>query len=148
VIGTLAARETTDPVEVITATGPVPGGRTVPTAASVIYVGKGWAKAEVLGRRRRWPAATGCRWTGAGPPTPTWPRCAGDPSDGCPASPGSGEKTAQLITQFGFHWNSADNGAAPASPELPLKMRSAHRARDYLAVAPAVVRIAADAPVG
>src|SRR5262249_37402174 len=50
VIGTLTAQETDDPVEVITGDRDLfQVVREEPTPARVVYVGKGWAKAEVLG---------------------------------------------------------------------------------------------------
>jgi 5'-3' exonuclease len=72
----------------------------------------------------------------------------GDPSDGLPGVPGIGEKTAAaLLKQFG----SLDGLLAaldrrdPALP--PSAARKLEAARDYLAVAPKVVRVADDVPV-
>ncbi|MGH3518691.1 MAG: 5'-3' exonuclease [Haloechinothrix sp.] len=148
VIGTLTARESTHPVEVIT------GDRDLfqlvrhsPTPASVIYVGKGWAKAEVLG-----PAELAARYAlpeaNAGDAYVDMSILRGDPSDGLPGVPGIGEKTAaKLITRFG---SLADLIAAASSehPDVPVRARTSLRAAaGYLAVAPTVVRVAADAPV-
>ncbi len=70
----------------------------------------------------------------------------GDPSDGLPGVPGIGEKSAaSLVAEFG----SIDGiMAALDDPGSPLKTAARRRlgaARDYLAVAPSVVRVRADA---
>src|SRR5436305_504060 len=105
--------------------------RIEPTPASVIYVGKGWAKAETLGPAYADMAAL-----------------RGDPSDGLPGVAGIGEKTAaKLITQFGSLEGLVEAAAAGDS-RVPLKTRlRLAEAADYLAVAPTVVRVAVDAPV-
>src|SRR5690606_12081641 len=72
----------------------------------------------------------------------------GDPSDGLPGVPGIGEKTAAaLLRQHG-----SLAGVVAAADDLrsgttPTQRRRIHAAPDYLAVAPAVVRVARDAPV-
>jgi 5'-3' exonuclease len=148
VIGALAAREKDSPVEVIT------GDRDLfqvvryePTPASVIYVGRGWAKAEVLG-----PAEIAAKYgvpvENAGAAYADMAALRGDPSDGLPGVPGIGDKTAaKLITQFG----SLDTLLAVArtgSQDLPANLRTRLAgAADYLAVAPTVVRVAVHAPV-
>ncbi|MBB4683591.1 5'-3' exonuclease [Amycolatopsis jiangsuensis] len=148
VIGALATRERTDGVEVITGDRDLfQLVRTEPTPAAVVYVGRGWAKAEVLG-----PAGIAERYgvpvEHAGPAYADMSALRGDPSDGLPGVAGIGEKTAaKLITQFG----SLDELVAAASagdPRVPLKTRlRLTEAADYLAVAPTVVRVAVDAPV-
>ena len=72
----------------------------------------------------------------------------GDPSDGLPGVPGVGEKTAaSLIAGYG----SIDGLLAalddPQSGLAPGIRRKLADARDYLLVAPAVVRVATDAPL-
>ncbi|KQT02135.1 5'-3' exonuclease [Cellulomonas sp. Leaf395] len=73
----------------------------------------------------------------------------GDPSDGLPGVPGIGEKTAaQLIHRYG---SLAGILAARDAGDPGLTATQRKRlveAADYLTVAPAVVRVAPDAPVG
>jgi 5'-3' exonuclease len=73
----------------------------------------------------------------------------GDPSDGLPGVPGIGEKTAvKLIATFG-DLDALLAAAADGTPGLTPSQRTRLReASDYLDVAPVVVRVASDAPVG
>lgn len=148
VIGTLAAREQQLPVEVVT------GDRDLfqvvrehPSPARVIYVGKGWAKAEVLG-----PAELAERYelpaTDTGPAYADMAALRGDPSDGLPGVPGIGEKTAaKLIREFGT-LDALIAAAHAGDARVPTRARnSLVNAADYLAAAPGVVRVATDAPV-
>lgn len=148
VIGTLTARETTDSVEVVTGDRDLfQLVRATPTPASVIYVGKGWNKAEVLG-----PAEIAARYgvpeADAGPNYADMAALRGDPSDGLPGVSGIGDKTAaKLITQFGS-LDALLKAAWDGSPEVPAKTRTRlSEAADYLAAAPGVVRVVRDAPV-
>ncbi|MFI6508936.1 5'-3' exonuclease H3TH domain-containing protein [Streptosporangium sp. NPDC050855] len=82
----------------------------------------------------------------------------GDPSDGLPGVPGVGDKTAAaLITAFGsleaLLRAVDEDGSGQGGPERPGAVLTAGQrarlsaAREYLRVAPGVVRVARDAPV-
>lgn len=73
----------------------------------------------------------------------------GDPSDGLPGVPGIGEKTAaRLVAQYGSLAALRD-AVRTADPRLSPALRARLQAAEtYLDVAPAVVRVALDAPVG
>jgi 5'-3' exonuclease len=148
VIGTLAHREATDPVEVVT------GDRDLfqvvrhePTPASVVYVGRGWAKAEVIGPRElaeKYALPT----ENTGIAYADMALLRGDPSDGLPGVAGIGEKTAaKLMVKYGSLEGLLTAAAATPS-DVPLRVRSALTdAADYVAAAPLVVRVALDAAV-
>jgi 5'-3' exonuclease len=148
VIGTLTERETEAPVEVITGDRDLfQVVRETPTPATVIYVGKGWAKAEALG-----PAELADRYDlHTDEPGPAYADMAvlrGDPSDGLPGVPGIGEKTAaKLITAFGS-LHGLLQATVDGDKRVPVRARNALvAAAEYLAAAPGVVRVATDAPV-
>ncbi|MGQ0839010.1 5'-3' exonuclease [Actinokineospora sp.] len=146
VIGTLAAQEADSPVEIVTGDRDLfQCVRDEPTPVRVIYVGRGWSKAETIGPRelaeRYGLPADGMAYADMSV-------LRGDPSDGLPGISGIGEKTAaKLITRFGS-LQALIEAAAAGVKEVPLRVREAfvHDA-DYLAKAPLVVRVATDAPI-
>lgn len=148
VIGTLVTRESHDPVEVITGDRDLfQLVRTEPTAARVIYIGAGLAKVQDYG-----PAELAERYDlpadRAGDAYAEMAVLRGDPSDGLPGVAGIGEKTAaKLISQFGS-LEALLAVAATADAGLTPRVRGKlSDAADYLAAAPAVVRVVRDAPV-
>ncbi|HEY7595503.1 MAG TPA: 5'-3' exonuclease [Actinophytocola sp.] len=148
VIGTLAHREGTDPVEVVSGDRDLfQVVREEPTPVSVVYVGRGWAKAEVIGPREL-AARYELPEENAGPAYADMALLRGDPSDGLPGVTGVGEKTAaKLIKRFGSLEGLL--AAAEAGDKLvPLRVKTAlEDAAKYVAAAPLVVRVAKDAEV-
>jgi 5'-3' exonuclease len=148
VIGTLAHREDADPVEVVSGDRDLfQVVREEPTPVSVVYVGRGWAKAEVLGPREL-AARYELPVENAGPAYADMALLRGDPSDGLPGVTGVGEKTAaKLIRRFG----SLEGLLAAAAADdklVPLRVKTALKdAAKYVAAAPLVVRVAKDAGV-
>jgi len=72
----------------------------------------------------------------------------GDPSDGLPGVPGVGEKTAaKLVRAYGDLAGIRAAAADPSSALTPTQRKRLTEAADYLEVAPAVVRVAQDAPL-
>lgn len=71
----------------------------------------------------------------------------GDPSDGLPGVPGIGEKSAAaLVAEFGSLEGMLNALGDPGSGLKPATRKRLESARAYLAVAPQVVRVRADAP--
>jgi 5'-3' exonuclease len=142
VIGTLTARAA-GPVEIAT------GDRDLfqlvddDRPVRIIYTARGLAKLEIVDE-----AAVTARYHIPGRAYADFAVLRGDPSDGLPGVAGVGDKTAaELIRAFGsvdaiIAALDAGHGGFPGSSRRKLAAD-----RDYLAVAPAVVRVATDAPV-
>lgn len=72
----------------------------------------------------------------------------GDPSDGLPGVPGIGEKTAaKLLDAYGDLAGIMAAADDPRSRLTPSQRRRLDEARDYIAAAPTVVRVAGDVPL-
>lgn len=149
VLGTLASRERTD--EVIVVSGdrdllqlvrdePAPPVR-------VLYAGRGLAKAELFG-----PAEVAAKYgvpqQNAGPAYADLATLRGDASDGLPGVAGIGEKSAAtLISRFGSLealTAAVDDPAADLAQGVRAKLRAA---AEYLTAAAPVVRVVRDAEV-
>ena len=142
VIGTLTARSA-GPVEIVT------GDRDLfqlvddEKPARVIYTARGLSKLDIIDE-----AAITARYEIPGRAYADYATLRGDPSDGLPGVPGVGDKTAAaLVRAFGsveaiLAALDKGHGGFPAGSRRKVAM-----ARDYLAVAAAVVQVATDAPV-
>jgi 5'-3' exonuclease len=142
VIGTLTARSP-GPVEIVT------GDRDLfqlvddAKPARVIYTVRGLSKLDIIDE-----AAITARYQIPGRAYADFAILRGDPSDGLPGVAGVGDKTAAaLVRAFGsveaiLAAIDKGHGGFPGGSRPKVAA-----ARDYLAVAPAVVRVAADAPV-
>jgi len=144
VIGTLAATEQRDPVEVVTGDRDLfQVARDTEPGVVVRYIGAGMSKAQVY----RAADVAGKYGIPAGAYA-DFAALRGDPSDGLPGVPGVGDKTAAtLINRFGSVEGlieAVDGRSTGLAPGLRAKLVAA---RDYLLVAPTVVRVAVDAPV-
>ncbi len=151
VIGTLVARELArpdgerSPVEVVT--GDRDLFQLVDDAARVrvLYPTRGVSDPEVVDQARlaeRYGVGSGAAYADMAV-------LRGDPSDGLPGVPGVGEKTAvALIRQHGSLAGVLSALEAGDPGFTPAQRRRLTEALPYLAVAPAVVRVAPDAPVG
>ena len=148
VLGTLAARESDDPVVVVS------GDRDLlqvvtddPVSVRVLYIGRGLAKATLFG-----PAEVadkfGLPTERAGAAYAELALLRGDPSDGLPGVAGIGEKTAAtLLSRHGSLealLAAADDPKSVVAQGVRAKLAAAS---DYLQAAVPVVRVAVDAPV-
>jgi 5'-3' exonuclease len=142
VIGTLTARAS-GPVEIVT------GDRDLfqlvddERSVRVLYTVRGLTNLDVVDE-----AAVTARYHIPGRAYADFAALRGDPSDGLPGVPGVGEKTAAaLVRTFGtveaiLAAIDAGHGGFPTGSRPKVAA-----ARDYLGVAPAVTRVADDAPV-
>lgn len=146
VIGTLAYEEAQDSVVVVS------GDRDLlqvvaddPVPVRVLYVGRGLAKAEMMG-----PAEVAEKYgvppERAGVSYAEMSMLRGDPSDGLPGVAGIGEKTAaKLITEFGS-LDALEAAAADSASSVPTRARKSLLASaDYLQAARTVVSVRTDA---
>ncbi|AZZ83773.1 5'-3' exonuclease [Gordonia sp. CNJ-863] len=146
VIGTLAWEEAEHPVIVVS------GDRDLlqvvsddPVPVRVLYVGRGLAKAEMMG-----PVEVGEKYgvpaDRAGIGYAEMSMLRGDPSDGLPGVPGIGEKTAaKLISEYGS-LDALEAAARDSSSKVPTRARKALlAAEDYLEAARTVVSVRTDA---
>jgi 5'-3' exonuclease len=139
VIGTLATRAE-GPVDVVT------GDRDLfqlvddARGVRVLYTARGVGRHEVVDE-----AEVTRRYGIPGRSYADFATLRGDPSDGLPGVPGVGDKTAaSLVTSYGDLAGilaAVDDVRSGMSPALRKRL---YAARDYLAVAPAVVRVATD----
>jgi 5'-3' exonuclease len=154
VIGTLAATETVDPVLAVSGdrdlmqivSDPADGDGGV--HVRLLYVGRGLAKAELLG-----PAEVAAKYgVPAGRAGAAYAEMAmlrGDPSDGLPGVPGIGAKTAATLVGRFDSWAELraavpDRGDARLAAPVRAKLAAAE---PYLSVVEPVVRVAVDADV-
>jgi 5'-3' exonuclease len=149
VIGTLAARERTDPVLAVSGDRDLMQiVRDEPVPVRLLYVGRGLAKAEHLGPEEV-AAKYGVPVARAGDAYAEMAMLRGDPSDGLPGVPGVGAKTAATLVGRFASWDElraavADRSDKRLSPPVRVKLAAA---APYLAVVEPVVRVAVDAPV-
>jgi 5'-3' exonuclease len=148
VLGTLAARERSDPVVVVS------GDRDLlqvvaddPVPVRVLYLGRGLAKATLYG-----PAEVaehyGVPADRAGAAYAELALLRGDPSDGLPGVPGVGEKTAAtLLAQYGSLDHILVAVHDPGSKMAKGPRTKLLAAADYIEAAGSVVRVATNAPV-
>jgi 5'-3' exonuclease len=149
VIGTLAAGETKDPVLAVSGDRDIMQiVRDEPVPVRLLYVGRGLAKAELLG-----PAEVAEKYGvpvgRAGAAYAEMAMLRGDPSDGLPGVPGIGAKTAATLVGRFDSWTELceavlDRTDARLAPPVRSKLTAA---AGYLAVVEPVVRVALDADV-
>jgi 5'-3' exonuclease len=142
VIGTLAAREAADPVEVVSGDRDLfQLVRTGPPPVTVRYIGAGMSKVAMLDVE-----SLRDRYGVDGPGYAAMATLRGDPSDGLPGVPGIGEKTAaDLIGRFGSIEALLDAAADPASALTPAVRKRLLAAAEYLPAAVRVVAVRTDA---
>lgn len=151
VIGTLVAREKARPAAERAAVDVVTGDRDLfqlvddDAHVRVLYTVRGIKDLEVVDAARlaeRYSVASGQAYADMAV-------LRGDPSDGLPGVPGIGEKTAAtLVHRYGSLEGILAARDAGDAGLTATQRRRLTEAADYLAVAPRVVQVAPDAPVG
>ncbi|MDC7120314.1 5'-3' exonuclease [Cellulomonas fimi] len=151
VIGTLVAREKARPAGERAAVDVVTGDRDLfqlvddDAHVRVLYTVRGIKDLEVVDAARlaeRYAVASGQAYADMAV-------LRGDPSDGLPGVPGIGEKTAAtLVHRYGSLEGILAARDAGDPGLTATQRRRLTEAADYLAVAPRVVQVAPDAPVG
>jgi 5'-3' exonuclease len=149
VIGTLAGGEKKDPVLAVSGDRDLMQiVRDEPVEVRLLYIGRGLAKAELLGPPE---VATkyGVPADRAGEAYAEMAMLRGDPSDGLPGVPGIGAKTAATLVKRFPSWAElcaavTDRTDTRMAPPIRAKLAAA---APYLAVVEPVVRVALDAPV-
>jgi 5'-3' exonuclease len=149
VIGTLAAGERKEPVLAVSGDRDLMQiVRDEPVPVRLLYIGRGLAKAELLG-----PAEVATKYDvpadRAGEAYAEMAMLRGDPSDGLPGVPGIGAKTAATLVRRYPSWAElcaavTDRTDTRMAPPIRSKLAAA---APYLAVVEPVVRVALDAPV-
>jgi 5'-3' exonuclease len=144
VIGALAARETVDPVEVVSGDRDLIQVVRDDPPVKVLYTGRGVGKLQVFGE-----AEVAAKYGIPGRGYADFAALRGDPSDGLPGVPGVGERTAAaLVSRFGSLVDllaALDAGRTDGFPAGARARLAA--ARDYLQAAPAVVQVRTDLPL-
>ncbi|HEY3438584.1 MAG TPA: 5'-3' exonuclease [Actinotalea sp.] len=151
VIGTLTARERERPAGERSAVEVVTGDRDLfqlvddSVPVRVLYTARGIGDLDVVDQARlaeKYDVPTGQAYADMAV-------LRGDPSDGLPGVPGIGEKTAVALLRRHGDLAGVLAAADRDDPAVsPAQRRRLKEAADYLAVAPHVVRVAPDAPVG
>lgn len=139
IIGTLTGRAT-GPVDIVTGDRDPSSWWTTRAAAWVLYPLKGVGTLQVTDEA--WLRE---KYGVDGPGYVDLALLRGDPSDGLPGVPGIGEKTAaKLLDTFGDLAGIMAAVDDPRAKLTPSQRKRLDEARDYVAVAPKVVRVASD----
>ncbi|MER7110421.1 5'-3' exonuclease [Streptomyces sp. NPDC000229] len=142
VIGTLAGRAT-GPVDIVTGDRDLYQLVDDARGVRVLYPLKGVGTLQVTDEA--WLRA---KYGVDGPGYADLALLRGDPSDGLPGVPGIGEKTAaKLLDAYGDLAGIMAAVDDPASKLTPAQRKRLDEAREYVAVAPKVVRVAGDVPL-
>jgi 5'-3' exonuclease len=142
VIGTLAGRAA-GPVDIVTGDRDLYQLVDDARGVRVLYPVKGVASLQLVDE-----AALREKYGTDGPGYLDLALLRGDPSDGLPGVPGIGEKTAaKLLDAFGDLAGIMAAVDDPHAKLTPSQRKKLDEAREYVAVAPTVVRVAGDVPL-